>query len=124
MVITGGVDWSDVLDVVDGIHWGYGWALILYIYFMLFLGMNVVTGTVVDVTSGVCKRDRGMVVQEEGRRLKRYTADFKKLFTAADQDHSGHLTWDEFKHYLSDDTVKAYFHSLDLDINQAHVLFK
>jgi len=121
--ITGGLDWGEVYDIWMEIGWILGAAFIVYIYFMVFLVLNVVIGTVVDVTSGVSKRDHDSVVAEEMSKLKEYTRDIKDFFETADKDKSGQLSYDEFSKYLQEDKVKAYFRALDLDSRQAHVLF-
>merc|ERR1712032_1508758 len=45
------------------------------------------------------------------------------FFEEADKDHSGMLSWEEFKTYLQNSKVKAYFQALELDVSQAHKLF-
>jgi len=121
--ITGGLDWGEVYTYLSEIHYFVGAAYILFIYFMVFLVMNVVVGTVVNVTSEVSKRDRDSVVSEEMVRLKQYASDIKGFFEMADIDGSGQLSYDEFVKYLQEDQVKAYFRALDLDSRQVHTLF-
>jgi len=122
--ITGGRDWGEVYYALMKIGVMYGLCFLIYIYFMVFLVLNVVIGTVVDVTSGVAARDRDRMVEDEMKALKDYAADIKEFFEAADTDKSGQLSWEEFRIHLDDDRVKAYFQTLDLDIRQAHILFK
>jgi hypothetical protein len=122
--ITGGRDWGEVYYSLVRIGVGYGILFLVYIYFMVFLVLNVVIGTVVDVTSGVAARDRDRLVEDEIKSLKDYASDIKDFFRQADADGSGQLSWEEFRTHLVDNRVKAYFQTLDLDIQQAHVLFK
>jgi len=121
--ITGGRDWHDVVPTLLAMHTGYVITFVVYIFFMMFLVLNVVVGGVVKTTSEVYKRDKQLIVQEEQGRLRRYCEEIKGFFRQADQDESGTLTWEEFSKYLHDDKVKAYFQTLELDISQAHVLF-
>jgi hypothetical protein len=122
--ITGGRDWGEVYHSLVKIGLVYGIMFLFYIYFMVFLVLNVVIGTVVDVTSGVAARDRDRMVEDEMKALKDYASDIKEFFRQADADSSGQLSWEEFRIHLNDDRVKAYFQTLDLDIRQAHILFK
>lgn len=122
--ITGGRDWGEVYHSLVKIGVVYGIMFLFYIYFMVFLVLNVVIGTVVDVTSGVAARDRDRMVEDEMKALKDYASDIKEFFRQADADSSGQLSWEEFRIHLDDDRVKAYFQTLDLDIRQAHILFK
>jgi hypothetical protein len=122
--ITGGRNWDKVYLSLGRVGLVYGALFLVYIYFMVFLVLNVVIGTVVDVTSGVASRDSDLRIEHEMKALKDYANDIKTFFQQADTDQSGQLSWDEFRTHLGDDRVKAYFQSLDLDIRQAHVLFQ
>jgi hypothetical protein len=121
--ITNGRDWAEVYDELHQIHGNYSFIFVVFIYFMVFLVLNVVIGTVVDVTSGVSKRDRDNLVKGEMKQLKEYTHSIKQFFLRADSDSSGHLSLEEFTRHLEDPKVKAYFNTLDLDTRQADVLF-
>ncbi|CAK0876349.1 unnamed protein product [Prorocentrum cordatum] len=126
--ITGGRDWGEVFTSLFRIGPVYGILFIAYVhgggYFMSFLVLNVVIGTVVDVTADVASMDRDMMVDDQIASLRGYASDIKTFFKQADADHSGYLSWREFKNHLEDDRVKAYFQTLDLDIRKAHTLFK
>jgi hypothetical protein len=121
--MTGGLDWAEVYDQLNLINGVHSFTFVVFIYFIVFLVMNVVTATVVDVTSGVSKRDHDLVVKEEMKRLREYTRDIKEFFKDADTDRSGQLSFEEFTMHLQDPQVKAYFNSLDLDTRQADILF-
>merc|ERR1711920_897203 len=122
--ITGGRDWGEVFYCLFRIGAVYGILFVAYVYFMVFLVLNVVIGTVVDVTASVSSKDRDLMVDDQIASLKGYATDIKNFFKQADADNSGHLSWKEFKSHLEDDRVKAYFQTLDLDIRNAHTLFK
>jgi hypothetical protein len=121
--ITGGRDWGEVFWSLYKVGALYGLMFVVYVYFMVFLVLNVVIGTVVDVTSGVAARDRDRMVDAEMSSLKDYASDIKTFFKQADADGSGQLSWEEFRTHLENDRVKAYFQTLDLDIRKAHTLF-
>jgi voltage-gated sodium channel len=122
-VITNGRSWDEVYDSLSEVHAIYGLVFLAYVYFTVFLVLNVVVGTVVDVTSRVALRDRDRKVTEEMSKVKEYAEDVRQFFSMADSNKSGTLSWEEFCEYLEDDKTKAHFQSLDLDISQAHVLF-
>jgi len=121
--ITGGRDWGEVYYSLHKTGLFYGFMFVVYVYFMMFLVLNVVIGTVVDVTSGVAAKDRDRLVDAEMSSLKDYASDIKIFFKQADTDGSGQLSWEEFRTHLMNDRVKAYFQTLDLDIRKAHTLF-
>jgi len=122
--VTGGRDWGEVYYSFLRVDPFYGLLYFGYVYFMVFLVLNVVIGTVVDVTTGVASKDRDRMVDHEIASLKTYATDIKTFFKQADTDNSGQLSWKEFKEHLENDRVKAYFQTLDLDIRKAHTLFK
>lgn len=124
--ITNGRDWSDVFDCLSEVSYAYGVFFIGYVYFTVFLVMNVVIGTVVDVTTRVSQRDHGRVVREELNRVREYTNDIRDFFDLADVNGSGTLSWSELARFLEEDEKhKAHFQAaLDLDLRQAHTLFQ
>merc|ERR1712228_689065 len=122
--ITGGRDWGEVFYSLEKVGMAYGICFLVYVYFMAFLVLNVVIGTVVDVTTSVAARDRDRLVDNEMANLKDYSENIKTFFVQADADKSGQLSWVEFREHLEDNRVKAYFQTLDLDIRKAHTLFK
>eukprot|EP00404_Azadinium_spinosum_P036144 CAMPEP_0180643636 /NCGR_PEP_ID=MMETSP1037_2-20121125/47933_1 /TAXON_ID=632150 /ORGANISM="Azadinium spinosum, Strain 3D9" /LENGTH=119 /DNA_ID=CAMNT_0022667183 /DNA_START=383 /DNA_END=742 /DNA_ORIENTATION=+ len=50
--------------------------------------------------------------------------DIVEAFQEADEDLSGTLSLKEFQSYLSDEKVKMYFMSLDIDVTSAEKVFK
>merc|ERR1719330_681169 len=49
--------------------------------------------------------------------------EFRDMFKNFDDDEDGSLTLEEFKEHLSDDTMRTYFASLDLDPTDPHRLW-
>jgi len=122
--VSGGNDWmlyADALLIMDA----------SYLYFTIFLfytafcvvGLfNVVTGVFVD--SAVCCRTEDEVLQSYVDDLKHMTAEIKKFFLTADADGSGTLSYKEFCSHLNNPTVKAFFHGLEIDPEEAEIIFK
>merc|ERR1739841_36787 len=48
----------------------------------------------------------------------------KRVFKEADTDGSGTLSWREFEAHLKDERIVAYLSSLELDVSEAHGLFR
>eukprot|EP00930_Biecheleria_cincta_P071786 TRINITY_DN59251_c0_g1_i1.p1 TRINITY_DN59251_c0_g1~~TRINITY_DN59251_c0_g1_i1.p1 ORF type:complete len:706 (-),score=128.07 TRINITY_DN59251_c0_g1_i1:44-2161(-) len=124
MSISGGADWQDLLSPLREIDWFYEPIFMFYIFFMLLGVLNVVVATFVENTAQVARNDKDATVKAELQRVKEYSSSIKKFFHEADYDKSGQLSWDEFESYLQNDSVKAYFQTLELDVSEAHVLFK
>mmetsp|Transcript_66581 Transcript_66581/g.159124 ORF Transcript_66581/g.159124 Transcript_66581/m.159124 type:complete len:899 (+) Transcript_66581:70-2766(+) len=122
--ISGGVDWRDALEPLLVLDWWYEPAFLGYIFFMFFGVLNVVIGAFVATTAEIASKDRDAVIQNEMNRIETYREQIRTFFCEADKDHSGMLSWDEFEAHLQSNEVKAYFQALDLDVSQAHVVFK
>lgn len=124
MSISGGADWHDLLAPLREVDWFYEPIFMFYVFFMLLGVLNVVVATFVENTAQVARNDKDATVKAELQRVKEYSSSIKKFFHEADYDKSGQLTWDEFESYLQNDEVKAYFQTLELDVSEAHNLFK
>eukprot|EP00415_Alexandrium_ostenfeldii_P002421 UN2421 len=81
-------------------------------------------GAFVAATAEISKRDREALVKAEMEEQQAYTRKIKTFFQEADRDRSGMLSWGEFKQHLKIPKVSAYFRALELDVSQAHVLFR
>lgn len=123
MAITGGADWSDLMEPLREMEVFYESLFLAYIFFMLFGVLNVVVGAFVATTAQIIEGDREVIVRSQMERMAKYKERILGFFREADVDKSGTLTWDEFKDHLQDPAVMAYFQALDLDVTQAHVLF-
>jgi len=123
MSITGGLDWSELWLLLRTVHWIYSWLFLFYVFFMVFGVLNIVVATFVDSVSVISKRDRDLVTYNELEKNRQCYADIKRFFNEADTNKSGSLTWEEFKDYLQDENVQAYFQSFQLDVTQAKTLF-
>jgi hypothetical protein len=123
--ICGGLNWHEVykplLDRPGGI-WA-GVVFIMYVFFVYFGVLNVVTGAFVDSMRQVSEKDRDHVVELEMKRIGVLKRNMTELFTAADTDESGSLCWEEFEAHLGDARVQAYFRTLEIDVSQARALF-
>ncbi|CAE8616101.1 unnamed protein product, partial [Polarella glacialis] len=122
--ISGGNDWMQYgasLRIVGDGDESYFGLFCFYIAFCVVGLMNVVTGIFVD--SAVCTRSEDEVVQGYVDDLQRTTEEIKKFFQSADGDHSGTLSFSEFERHLTNPTVKAYFAGLDIDPDEAKIIF-
>jgi Ca2+-binding EF-hand superfamily protein len=121
--ISGGRDWQEfyfpLLDISD---W-CGWVFLLFIFFVVFGVLNVVTGAFVDSMRLVSQRDNDLVIEQELAKETAFKTEVKAIFEDADLDGSGTLSWEEFQSHLTNERIRAYFASLQLDISEAKALF-
>merc|ERR1712032_403058 len=91
---------------------------------MLFGVSNIVVGVFVTACTETSKKDRQLLVKSKLEALQAYRANIRSFFAEADADASGTLSWEEFQEHLKNPKVMAYFTSLELDISNAHRLFR
>mmetsp|Transcript_148001 Transcript_148001/g.368874 ORF Transcript_148001/g.368874 Transcript_148001/m.368874 type:complete len:744 (+) Transcript_148001:181-2412(+) len=124
MGISGGKDWGDLMNPLLAIHWSYALVWCFYIFAVVFGMLNVVTGVFVARAHELSLNDREIMVQQELALERSYAKHIVGFFHEADKDGSGELSWEELEGYLQDETVKAYFATLQLDVGQAKALFR
>jgi hypothetical protein len=121
--MTGGRDWQETYLGLTDVSFVFGLMFVFFLFFMEFLVINVVIGTVVTKTEEVARRDRDFMVEYEMKNARDYTALIKEFFEAADADQSGQLSKAEFAEHMKDEQVLAYLSNLDLDPHHAAALF-
>eukprot|EP00440_Ansanella_granifera_P008808 gb/GFBE01009542.1/.p1 GENE.gb/GFBE01009542.1/~~gb/GFBE01009542.1/.p1 ORF type:complete len:643 (+),score=135.15 gb/GFBE01009542.1/:1-1929(+) len=121
--VSGGNDWMTYGELLRKIDMGdfYFMVFNFFIAFCVVGLFNVVTGVFVD--SAVCSRTEDEVVQSYLDDLRATTQDIKGFFAKADEDCSGTLSFEEFRNHLQNPMVKAYFHGLDIDPEEASIIF-
>jgi len=121
--ISGGNDWYLYAQTLQQIGGGGAWFLLFVFYVAVCtIGiLNVVTGIFVD--SAVCTRTEDEVVEHWREDQQRTSEEVRKIFMAADLDMSGTMTLEELMAQLEDPWVKAYFSGLDVDPNEARIIF-
>merc|ERR1740129_1271096 len=124
MSISGGMDWDEILWLLADLSVVYAAFYCFYVAFVVFGVLNVVTAVFVDNAWQIAQMDRDLVVQEQTKKKEAYMKELKNLFMEADIDESGSLSWEEFEEHLQDDRVQAYLSTMELDVTEAHSLFK
>mmetsp|Transcript_35329 Transcript_35329/g.100626 ORF Transcript_35329/g.100626 Transcript_35329/m.100626 type:complete len:290 (+) Transcript_35329:469-1338(+) len=123
MTITGGCDWSQVLHPLREVSVLYEPFFLFYIFLMCFGVLNVVVGAFVATTQQIASNDPEAAAKYAAWQTESYIHRIRGFFVQADVDHTGTLSWAEFRKQLSKPKVRAYFQALDLDVSQAHELF-
>jgi len=123
MAISGGRDWKELIIPLHGISFLCAIVFSLYIFFVVFGMLNIVTGAFVESLTVVSRRDYDVASEEELKKTLTFKKDVQTMFEDADADNSGTLSWEEFQEHLEDERIVAYFKSLNLDISQAKALY-
>jgi len=122
--ISGGRSWGEYAAPYVQISAYYGIFFTMFIVFVIFGVLNILTGVFVESTSAVANFDKELVIQEEMSRNESVVNQIRALFNEIDVDNSGTVTAKELKKNLKDERVKAYFNVLQLDVTEAAGLFE
>jgi len=124
MSITGGMDWSDAYNPLQG-NTGFLFAslFLIYVTFTTLAVMNVVTAIFCQSAIDGAASQREVQMQKFEEQREMYSTQLKDLFMVMDLDSSGDLTMDEFEIGVMNPRVQTLFESLELSIQEARLLF-
>ncbi|CAK0857241.1 unnamed protein product [Prorocentrum cordatum] len=112
---TGGINWH---EIVDPLMYNFSPAIVVvflcYMFFVIFALTNVVTGVFVESALRTAEEDK----------RRQLTHQMTSLFTQADDDGSGTITWDEFQEHLAAPQLQSFLKALDLHVDEARALFQ
>lgn len=122
--MTGGVSWGEVVNPLILIHWSHSLAMILFMFFTIFVVTNIITGIFVDTAIQSAQSDREQVIQDQLHEHNSSVKLMKEIFREADTDNTGDITLQEFEDHLKNKEVLAHLKSIGLDFDEALGLFK
>ncbi|CAE7411387.1 Scn8a [Symbiodinium natans] len=125
MAMAGGNNWTVYYSALASMDNGgiYCSVFLLYITFMLFAVVNIVTGVFVDAAMQSSRADQSVVVQHELETKKHYLDSLKALYEAIDEDSSGMITREMLEASFQNESVLAYLSALKLNTPDASTLF-
>lgn len=124
MVISGGVSWINPAEELIMIHWSFAIWMSLYVSFVVFAVLNIVTGIFIQSAMKSAEADQDLVIQEEMHHQDSLAQGFLEVFRHCDEDNSGYIDQEEFTKHVSDQRVRAFLHHLGLDVAEAQGLFR
>lgn len=121
--ICGGVDWHVVVVPLQEIHLSLALLFAMFIWFMYFVALNVITGVFCSTAQSAAASDPEIIAM--GLQVSKATRQLhaKKLFGAIDEDDSGHVTISELTSRLDDVDVQGLFMAIGVDSSDAIALF-
>lgn len=123
--MTGGISWGDVAKPLINIHWVHLLALVLFMFFTIFVVTNIITGIFVDTAIQSAQSDRDQVIQDQMHAKNSAVKMMQEVFLDVDEDGSGMISFQEFDKLLKEkEEVRVYLSSLGLDVDEALGLFK
>jgi len=121
--VSGGYDWAEVARPISALGGFYKLAFLMYVLFVLFALLNILTGIFVNVAIDSCKMNREIAIDAAITNKNSIIKEIVDLFHEADTDCSGTLSWEEFEEYIQDERIKAFFMALELDMSAAQRVF-
>lgn len=122
--ITGGIDWADAsVELAD-----HGWfpvlLFILYIGFVLFAVMNILTSFFVEQAIKAAETDLENTINEQRSIRRTVKENLRKLLMAADDSHSGRISWQQVKLMFNEPAAVEYFKTLQLEEHDVQMFFE
>jgi hypothetical protein len=122
--ISGGMDWSDAATPLQKISLIYKILFAFYVGLATFALLNVLNGIFVDSAVQSAAMRREMAVDTALSDMRSMIGGIISIFVSSDEEHNGLITKDKFcEFYLREEKVKAYFMSLELDLESVNRIF-
>lgn len=112
--ITNGISWQTV--TLPLMTYCSPWAVVffcVYIAFVIFALMNLVTGVFVESALETVKNEKDLMLLDQVR----------LLFHKTDTGGTGEVSWQQFSDRLEDPMMQAYFEAIDSDSEEAKQIF-
>jgi len=121
--MAGGISWGELVDVLRPLPGIYIAIFLVFLSFVLFAVVNIVTGIFVETAMQSGTQDRDTVVQEELVQKQVYVAKIQQCFQQLDTHNCGYIGIQELEGAVADEGMVAYINSLGLDISDVSTLF-
>ena len=122
--ITGGSNWSELLEPLQRMSDFYTAFFVLYVAFTVFGVMNILTALFVDSAGRIAEIDRDLVIQEQMSEATATAKALRKVFQAADVSGCNVLNVEALETHFRNREVVAYLRFLELDVLEARGLFQ
>merc|ERR1719391_354544 len=100
--VSGGEDWSQVLEPLHSLPLGYVLVFYVFITFSMFAMLNVVTSVFVDSTMQRSQNDREFVVQCELQGKQEFMETMEQIFEELDVRGTGEISLGELEERMQD----------------------
>lgn len=123
LAVTGGEDWFQIVEPLGHISDFY---LVLFAFYVLFVVigvLNVLTSAFVQRACELSHLDRDLAIQSELVSDESFTAEMKSIFEEVDIEGTGCIDWEQFRSFIHNEHVQAYFATQQLDTSDARELF-
>ncbi|CAJ1342231.1 unnamed protein product [Effrenium voratum] len=109
--------------VLENAGHGYVVFYFLYITFVVFAVIRVISAIFLRETLEAANNDAEMMVQERLRKKTTYVHKLEGIFQACDESGDGVLSEEELTELMRDPRVQVYLESLEIDVQESTALF-
>merc|ERR1712176_1250046 len=102
----------------------YRFGFLMYIALMLFGVSNVVTSVFVESAIMSAQHYRELIVEEKQHTKEIAVKHMKEIFRQIDSNGSGEISANEMEFFLTQPDLKSYFDALDINAENARMLFR
>lgn len=124
IAVSGGISWGEVTDAVGLLGPLHVVLFLVYMTFMLFAMMNIVTGVFVETALASAQRERDFMIMEQMERRDSEARQLAAIFRDIDADGSNLVSLEEFEDAMKDPRVVAQLCGLGLSPEEARGLFR
>jgi len=119
--ISGGTDWQEFADPLAHFNPLLLFVFLVYVSFMFFGVLNVVTGVFVNAAIEASQSDRETATQTQLDAKASWVKNIRTLYSDATTNDT--INQVEFEELLKNEDITAYLTSLDIDVTEARSLF-
>ncbi|CAK0908782.1 unnamed protein product [Prorocentrum cordatum] len=127
MAVSGGISWHELTAPLQGTgNIGWMFLFLVYITFVYFFVLNVVTGVFCQNAIEGAQQDLDLTIEAQLREKQVYADRLKLLFEEMNQDCDPEegLTAADINEQMEKPKVQSFFKALDIDAKQTWKLFK
>jgi len=121
--ISGGKDWTDAVVPFDDYSLQYRAFFSLFIVFVTFGMLNILTGIFVARAAEISVLDKDLIIQSEIANTKSVVKDLRALFKDLESEHHGNIDIKQLTEYISRTDVQAYLAALNFHTSNAKEMF-
>jgi len=123
MATTGGLDWTNIWDVLVKTGFWNAMFFLLFTFLFIFCIFNLLTGLFVNQALNSAQKDKDIKVIEQREKEKEKLGELQKIVQEADKDNDGNISPKEFEAMMKDNNVLFWLHGLGLDIADPKLFF-
>jgi hypothetical protein len=121
--ISGGMDWGEVYDMVNSSP-AEGLLFIVLVVFFQLAVLNIVTSHFVEKALRYAQPDAEHLMLLQNQRDIQDAKGLMELARKLDDEHTGTITFQEFKRFMENEEFRLYFEVRNIDIADAEMFFE